>query len=379
MKKVLVFLIYSFLIVAHGASAQEVDQEKLLEFYQTQKFAEAANYLKSVYPQELNDIKALSQIAYCNMMAGNLAVAEKNYLKINELSAKQLPVLFNLANINARRGNTKNAVVYLQEIVSIDSNNFNVFKQLANYTDSVSQKIVYLQKANKINSGEADVAYDLALNYRKLKNHKDAYTVLKIAIAADTGNFILQQALLPVANQLSKYTEVVTIGERLLRNSADANVLLDVAKAHFFLKNYQKAIQLYKMLEKTSMQNEASLYYTSLCYREMGNYTMAAIYAQRTINESISPNITAYYSLLAGIYEGKKQFTLAASAYQKGLSYHSSKNIYYRLGLLYDLNLKKPQSALKYYNLYLKSKDLDDSDKPQIDYVKTRLLPIKNN
>lgn len=365
----LLFILYSGICLAQNP----LDKEKLLELYQTQRYAEAASYLNTVYTSETNDIKALMQIAYCNMMAGKLVDAEKNYQKINELQPSQIPVLFNLANINSKRGNKRSSSNYLQQIIALDSNNFNAFKRLADYTDSIALKIQYLQKANKLNTTEAEVAYDLAFVYRTQKNYQAAYDVLKIAIAADTNNMILQQALLPIANQLNKYNEVVISGEKLLKDGANANVVKDLAKAYFFLKHYKKAISFFQMLEKMAMQNESSLYYTSLCYRELKNYEMAVKYAKRTITEGISPNTTAYYSLLAGIYEENNLLTQAVIAYKKGLTYGSNKNIYYRLGLLYDLKLKQPKAALAYYNLFLKSKELTQEDKPQIDYVKGKL------
>jgi len=180
-----------------------------------------------------------------------------------------------------------------------------------------------------------------------------------------------------MANQLKKYNEVVNTGEKLLKSGADGNVVLDVGKAYFFLKNYRKAITMLQMLEKMSLQNETVFYYLSLCHRELKNYETAAKYAKLTIEESISPNISAYYSLLGSVYEEKQQLTTAANAYKKGLSYNTNKNIYYRLGLLYDLKLKQPKAALNYYHLYLKSKDLDKEDQPQVDYVKMKIAELK--
>lgn len=373
MKNLLSFLALVLFFSNCLAQQKALDKEKLLEFYQSQRYADAANYLASIYPNGDADEATLKQIAYCNMMAGKLADAEKNYLKINEIAPNQIPILFSLTQINAKRGNTLAAKKYLNQIIILDTQNFSAYKQLANYTDSVTQKIAFLEKANKLNKTDADVSYDLAFAYRTLKRYLDAYDVLKFAIAADTANLVLQQALLPVANQLNRYNEVVIVGEKLLQNNADADVLKDVAKAHFFLKNYEKAIKLYKMLEQADMQNEGTLYYTTLCYRELKQYTTAAKYAQRTIDESISPNIAAYYNTLAGIYEEKQQYTFAANTYKKGLTYTTSKNTYYRLGLLYDLKLKDFKSATTYYKRYLQQKDLTADDDAVVNYVKAKL------
>lgn len=376
MKHIFFFLLFTAL--SEFCVAQyNLDKEKLLELYQTQRYGEAASYLSTVYPAETSDIKALIQIAYCSMMAGNLVDAENTYQKVNELQPHQIPVLFSLANINSKRGNKRNAADYLQQIITLDSANFNAYKRLAAYTDSVALKMQYLQKANKLNTAEADVAFDLAFIHRTQKNYISAYQILKIAISADTSNMILQQALLPVSNQLKKYKEVISIGEKLLSSGADGNVVMDVGKAYFFLKNYKKALGLFQMLEQMSMQNESVFYYMSLCYREMKNYEMAAKYAKLTIEESISPNVSAYYNLLGSIYDDKQQLQLAANAYKKGLSYSANKNIYYRLGLMYDLKLKQPKLAMNYYRQFLKSKDIESDDQPQVDYVTLRVKALK--
>ncbi|MES2448572.1 MAG: hypothetical protein V4546_15395 [Bacteroidota bacterium] len=370
---ILIFLLLVSCIVK--AQNINIDREKLLDLYQTQRYAEAAQYLQSIYPPDTDDLKALSQIAYCYMMAGKLPDAEKNYLKINALQPNTLSVLFSLANINSRRGNIAAAQFYLLDIIKLDSTNFNAFKQLANYTDSIKLKVKYLEKANRLNTTDADVAFDLALQYKYLKVFEPAYKVLQVAILADTNNLILQQAQLPIANELKKYKEVINVGEKLLRNGGDANVVRDVGKAYFSLKNYQKCIDLYKRLENMSMQNESILYYMSISYRELKNYEMATSYAKKTIEEGISPNVPLYYSLLGGIYEERNQNTNATAAYKKGLTFGDYNSIYYRLALLYDFKFNQPKTALSYYNQYLKSKPTA-SEKSQIDYTKTRIAEI---
>ncbi|MDR3024998.1 tetratricopeptide repeat protein [Chryseobacterium sp.] len=359
------------------AQSAKIDTEKLLEYYETQRYADAAKYLQSIYPGDTEDIKALSQIAYCNMMAGKLPEAEKNYLKINTIQPNSLPTLFSLANINSRRGNAANAKTYLQQIIQLDSLNFNAYKQLATYADTPETKLSCLKKANSINATDPDVAYDLSLTYSGLKQYQPAYDVLKTAIASDPENFTLQQALLPVANQLAKYPEVIEIGEKLLKNHADVNVMNDMGQAYFYVKDYQKCAGIYKMLEDMGVQNEGTLYFMALSYRELKDYNNAAIYAQKTIDEAISDHTTLYYAALAGIYEAKNQYNDAVTAYKRGLTFGTSNIIYYRLGLLYDLNLKQPKNAATYYQMYLKNHPDQEKEKDQIAYAKGRITVLK--
>ncbi|RNL51084.1 tetratricopeptide repeat protein [Pedobacter jejuensis] len=372
----LLFMLISSVLFAQENSS--LDKEKLFDYYQNQKYAEAAIYLKSIYGEDISDVIKLSQLGYCYLMSGNTAEAEKYYAKANTIKPNNLPTLFSLASINWRRGNADKAKLYYGEIVKIDSNNFTVYKLLADIlTTKDSLRSVYLIKANKLNPTEADVAYDLADVYIGLQKHAIAYKVLNITIDADSGNIILKKAILPVANFLKKYDEVILSGEKILQVDQDALVIKDVAKAYYFTKNYDKAIAKFKLLETLAMQNEATLYYTSLSYRALKNYPAAIAYTKRTIEEGISTNTSNYYALLGLVYEESDKLALANSAYKKGLEFKAEPNIYYRLALLYDLKYKQIKQASKYYSLYLKSKPNPIKDKDEIKYVKSRMEELK--
>ncbi|MGG5211086.1 tetratricopeptide repeat protein [Chryseobacterium sp. MIQD13] len=356
--------------------AQGVDKEKLLEYYESQRYAEAAQYLQSIYPEDTKDIKALTQMAYCNMMSGRFPEAEKNYLKVNAIEPHNIPVLFSLAHINSRRGNTAKAKAYLSEIIQLDSLNFSAYKQLAGFSDTPGARLQYLKKANILNSTDPDIAYDLSMAYRETKQYEKAYDVLETAIGADEDNFTLQQAQLPVANQLGKYKEVVETGEKLLKKNTDVNVINEMGQAYFYLKEYQKCITLFKTLEDLGVQNEGTLYFMALSYRELKEYDYAAIYAKKTIDEGISDHTALYYTALGGIYEAKNRFTDAQEAYKRGLTFDNSNTINYRLGLLYDFNLKQTKNAVTYYHLYLKNKPDPEKEKEQISYAKARIISL---
>jgi tetratricopeptide (TPR) repeat protein len=379
MKKLLTLLaLLGLSLTGYTQNSTVVDKEKLFDFYQTQRYADAAQYLKSIYGEEVNDFKTISQIGYCFLMAGNIVEAEKFYSKAYALQPQNLPILFSLGSINNKRGNTEKAKKYYGEIVQIDSNNFSVYKMLANLyplpTDSM--KLVYLLKANRINPLEGDIAADLAEVHSTYQQYEKAYDVLHIAIEEDSDNLLLQRAKLPIANQLKKYAEVISSGEKLLKDGADAGVIKDVAKAYYYTRKYQKAIDLFKLLELAAMQNEATLYYTSLSYRALKNYPQAAAYTKKTIDEAISPNTSSYYSLLGLVYEENNQLSLANAAYKKGLQFKVVPTLYYRMAVFYDTRLKQGKNALKYYKLYLKSKPNQADDKEEIKFSKDRIAQL---
>ncbi|NTD99977.1 hypothetical protein G6M26_42815 [Agrobacterium tumefaciens] len=375
-------IFYSLLLMVFSqqcyAQSALVDKEKLFELYQNQKYADAALYLKSIFTDSTTDQKVLTQIGYCFLMAGNNVEAEKHYSKAYQLQPQSLSILFSLGNISTWRGNQQMAKKYYGEIVKIDSNNFSVYKLLANLYPSVkdSMRFVYLLKANQLNPNEADIAIDLAEVHGVRQEYEKAYHVLDVAIKADSQNLILQRAKLPVANQLKKYQEVIISGEILLKDGDDAAVIRDVAKAYYYTKKYDQAIKHFSRLEKLLMQNENTLYFTSLSYRYLKNYKMAAFYAKKTIEEAISPNTASYYALLGLTYEENSQFKLANAAYKKGLQFKAIPTLYYRLATLYDTKLKQQKPALNYYRLYLGSKPNEENDEAEIKFTKERIAQL---
>ncbi|QNK62992.1 tetratricopeptide repeat protein [Pedobacter sp. PAMC26386] len=380
MTRLLSFLLLC--IVAFTAYAQSepvLDKEKLFEFYQNQRFSEAATYLQSVYKENSEDPKEISQVAYTNMMAGNLPVAEKNYLKLYQLQPASLPILFNLASLQRRRGNDSQAKFYYKEIIKIDSLNFNVYRQLASLINNPmsSEKQFYLKKANILHPADADVAFELASSFNLSKKNDSAYTVLQTALAADTANMMLLKAKLPVSIALKKLEEAVLTGERLMAyGDSSTYVMNNMGKTYFILKQYAQSLKFFKIIEKMQQQNESTLYYTALCYRELKDYPLAADYMNKSIKESISPYMANYYKILGEVYEKTEQFKMANQSYHKSLDYENKGDVYYNLALLNDGKLKNKKAAAQYYQKFLSSKPDAEKYKEVLDYVKQRISTL---
>ena len=106
MKKLFSVLFSMLLSLALFAQNQpSFDKEKLFDLYQSQKYGEAAVYLKSVYGDDVNDFKIITQIGYCYLMNGDNAEAEKFYTRAYQQQPQNLPVLFSIARLNSKRGN----------------------------------------------------------------------------------------------------------------------------------------------------------------------------------------------------------------------------------------------------------------------------------
>ena len=139
-----------------------------------------------VYTDDTQDLKALAQIAYCNMMAGKLPEAEKSYLNINALQPDNIPTLFSLVSINSRRGHATKAKSYLQQIIRLDSMNFSAYKQLAAYEDTAENKLTFLKKANTLKVTDPDGRKPIASNE---ENRPLLSSALEYNLGAEPGPF----------------------------------------------------------------------------------------------------------------------------------------------------------------------------------------------
>ena len=377
MKNILLVLIFiSCVTPGYAQQTAKADNALLLEYYQNQRFAEAADYLKNTSPEPVSDIKTLSSLAYASQMAGRLPEAEGYYQRVYNTDTTNTSVLFNLGSVNARRGNNAKALFYYHKILLRDSSNFNVYKQMGSLSQSsgnIPDAINYFRKANKINPVEPDVAYDLSAFYMNLKLYPIADSVVAIALQADTANLLLLFAKAQTDYRLEKFAETVGVCTKLIQAGNQAGTIISMLGSSYYqLKNYKDCIATFKLLEQSLTANETSYYYTAMSYKALGDNNQAAVYFEKAIKDAISPNVNSYYSEMADSYDQLHQLKKAANAYQKSLLYGEMSLTYYSLANLYDTELKNKGLALKYYKKYIGSKP-DGKQTTYIAYSKRRI------
>jgi tetratricopeptide (TPR) repeat protein len=378
MKRILYIITLSLLTLP--AFSQQVNDALLLDYYQNQRFAEAASYLKTVYAEPINDQKVLSRLAYTSQMAGKLPDAERYYQRILNNDSTNTAILYNLAALNQRRGNNNKAEVYYKKILLKDSTNFQVYKQLAtishNKADIIS-KLVYLQKANKIDSVDFDVASDLSDLYVTLKQLPQAEKVLTIAIAADPENIVLLQSLLKLTYAQKKWIQVIKTGEQLLA-LGDYTQRQKLGIAYYNAKNYICGLESLMAIPEEN-QNETSAYFTAACYKQLKDQKKAISFFKKAIKLSLSPSTATFYNEMADSHQQLEQLKTAEELFKKGLLYDQQPLAYYSLAILYDTKLKSPKNALSYYKKYLASKPDEVENKDQLEYSKGRVSALSGH
>jgi tetratricopeptide (TPR) repeat protein len=358
---------------------KSADQEQLLEYYQSQRYDDASKLLQGAFGENPQDLKATAMLAYASNMAGNLKLAERQYLKLNQADPKNIAVLFSIAGIYAKRGNDEKAKGFYQEVLNVDSNNFRALKLIASTTNDPDERLKYLKRASKLNPADGDIAYDLAVELNRLRQQAEAYQILDEAFKSDTSNYMLLKAKLPLCISLKKLTEAQQTGDKLLRNGDSSSYVVNsMGRLAMEKKDYKKAIALFKVLEGRSEVSESSLYYTAICYEKLRDLNNAREYIKATIDAAISPNVSSYYNFLAYAHESAGAYKSAQTAYLRALQFSKNNEVYYSLGLLNDLKLKNKTAALRYYKQYMQGKPDEKLASDNISYVKGRIKVLTN-
>lgn len=350
-----IFLVCILFTGTLGVKGQNADT--LLHYYQTQRYADALQYLQGFVQDDQSDPKLLGQLGYLNLMAGKLPEAEKIYLKLYAADTSSLPVLFNLASLQLKRGQQAKAAHYYKAIVAIDSNNLAAYKQLASGSKGVNAKEYqfYLSKANSLNPVDPDVAFDLCELYFNLGDYKRANAVLTPALQADTANLQLLKLKMPISIANKKYSEAIKTGEKLLSNGDSSTfVMNNLAKSHFLTLDYKNALKYFLQVKDKAMENEGLFYNIALSYRGLKDYKSAGIYLDKTLKEAISDKTATYYGLLGDSYEQIDKYQQALAAYKRGLLFENNGSLYYNIALVYEKGLQDKKNAIANYNLYLK-------------------------
>jgi tetratricopeptide (TPR) repeat protein len=375
---ILICFLMLFLKPAFAQQASISNDALLLEYYQNQRFAEAAELLKKTYPEPVTDIKVLGKLAYTSQMAGKLPDADGYYQRMYAIDSTSNAVLYSLGSINLRRGNNLKAEAYYKILAQKDTTNFYVFKQLAKICQDKNDfegMVVYLQKANKLNPADADVAADLSDMYVNLKQNELAEKVLDGAISQDPENILLLQSLLKLSYAEKKHEVVKNTCLNLIAAGAENGlVLTKLESAYYNLKQYECSLDAFKRIPEIS-QSETSYYIAALAYKELKDQPMAIENLEKAIEAGISPNISDYYTEMADSYDVRKKYKSAIKAYEKALQFDEKPIIYYLMATMYDGSVKNKKMAVKYYKKFMISKPTGKQQK-YVSYAMARVTEL---
>ncbi|MGK6351326.1 tetratricopeptide repeat protein [Parapedobacter sp. DT-150] len=367
-------------IVVGYAQNRQPDNNRLLEFYQSQQYREAAEYLKQYYPDTIADPTVLSRLGYCYRMAGDYGQATRYYLQLYALDSTNTSTLSNLAAIHIRRGQYLPAAGYYQRIIAVDSAHvaaYDALSGLMRRRGELDSAYHYLRRANQIQPVNSDIAYDFAQLCMDLERHPEADTVLQRALQADPEHGLLLLGKIKVAEKLENYLEVVNVGERLVEQGDESQQVLSIlAKGYFHIDDFIGCQQTYeRLLAIYEQMGEIDYYYLAMAYKTLKRYKDGLECMDKVLALAISPNAAFYYGRKADLHDLANQPSAAASSYLRSFQFEVIPLHYYSLAVLYDRKLSDTRNALRYYRLYLKQQ-LPQEERVYVDYAHKRIDEI---
>ena len=366
--------------ITFAQQATKVDDGLLMEYYQGQRYLEAADYLKKSFPEPVTDFKVLSRLAYASQMANKLPEAESYYQRAYNLDTTNQNILFNMAGINVRRGNMAEAEQYYKMIIAKDTTNVAVYSHLgaiAQGNHDTVNAVLYYDKANRLNPFDTDVASELGNYYTSLKRFDDALRVLNKAAESDPDNVVILLSMMKLTYTEKKWQETVDECNKLLNLGISNGELLNkLGISYYNLKNYACGAETFAGIRGIE-QTEYTYYYTALCFKGLNDQKQCIYFLKQSILQGLSPNIATYYGEIADADQKLDWHKKAALAYQKALQFSESPILYYLLANLYDNKLKDKKNALMYYKKYLASRP-SEKQTTYITFVKSRIGQLQN-
>lgn len=272
-KLLLIFFAGMLYLPGRAQTTDSLDPEKLLQYYETQQYTAAVQYLQSLNKDSSN-LKNIKQLAYANLMAGKLSDAKEAYL----------------------------------QVLKIDSNDFNAYKQLAKLDSDPlsSSKKAYLLKANQLDAADAEVAAQLSEIYFKSSLFSKADEILKPALNADSVNLMLLNVKMPLDMILKRYPEAIKTGKTLMQYSKTPTeqLLFQMAICYREVKDYKMAITYFQTAIKEGISPKIASYYGLLgeSYESMKQNKEAIDHYKRGL--LFENNGSLYYNI-ALLYEDK--------------------------------------------------------------------------
>lgn len=154
-------ILLSISIAAKSQHREQIDEGKLIDYYQNQQFSEAAGYLNQFYDASNPNWQLMERLGYSYRMAGDDRQAEYFYLKLHQLDSLHIPTLLSLSQINTKRLQYEQAQSFLHQIIYIDSTNLSALLSLARVSGNLKQENLqykYLKLANSLRPTNSDIA-----------------------------------------------------------------------------------------------------------------------------------------------------------------------------------------------------------------------------
>ncbi|HMH33120.1 MAG TPA: tetratricopeptide repeat protein [Puia sp.] len=377
MKTIAVLVLLNALFCkSNWAQSHIVDKGKLTDFFQSQQFEEAINYLQPVMVQDSNNLQLLGFLGYAYYMNDDIPIAAHCYQKMLTIDSNNQSALRYLTSINIKNNPTI-ALEYARRLVNRQPSKAAYKRTLGDLLRRMHEKdsaLLFYNSAYELAPNDQRNAGALADALIDDKSFSRADSILAAGLARDSLNLSLLKLRIRSAYETKDYPSALSPGEKLIaQHDISLGAMTQLVLSYYNLKKYRDCIRVCEYLLTNEVEVESIYYYEAKAWAKLDQFVKSNELLHTCLVKSISKTAELYYYNLGENYESLKQYKKAVAQYDTAYYLFRNPIMYYNCGRICESNLKNMKLAKKYYTLFLKIADPKSSEeKKAYAYVKSK-------
>lgn len=309
---------------------------------------------------------------YCYLMAsahfgrGDLLLSEEYWKKLLDDSSYQYHARNSLALISESLLDFESAFGYLTSLVLLKPGNPGLLRRAAHLAEKLgfdSMAVSLYKDALHILPKDIQSIYALGRLYKKMKHYDISLEFVHKALQLKPESAIFKLMEIENLYALGDYDQVIQLIEINEKYFTWNNYLRRIYYISLAQKKrYKEALAVIKDIEEPDENPENTYYYKYKCHQGLGEFTLARMWIEKTIEIGRNPQEAKYYGLLGNVFVDLEMYPQAAKSYQDAYSKSKDSSLLYWIARTLDA-ASDYERALNYYRWFVSS--TQETDNPE--------------
>jgi tetratricopeptide (TPR) repeat protein len=343
------------ILLAQG-QVKPIDKDKIKDFFEDQEFDDAISYLLPIARNDSNDLEILSELAYAYYMNEDWNTALAYYQRIYAIDSTHFLANHYLALIQMNT-DPEQAQVYTRHLIQQFPRKAVYYRNMGDLWRKRKQSdsaLAYYRLAYGLGPGDLKSAFGLADILVDQNRFAEADKIIEAGLTRDSLHISFLKLRIRSAYESKDYPAAILPGERLIRISEGSlSPLTQLALSYYNLKQYTDCIRVCQYMKDAGMNTESINYYEARSWAQLKEFSKSNELLKICLGLAISRTAELYYYDLGENAESMKQFKSAIRQYDTAYYLFRNPLMNYNIGRIYEIPLKNPKLAQKYYGKYL--------------------------
>ncbi|MCW3114368.1 MAG: hypothetical protein JWR18_2764 [Segetibacter sp.] len=338
-------------------SEEQVDKNKISEYFQNEQYAEAIQYLESNNVIRSTDINSINALGYAYYMSENYLLAQENYLRALALDSLNFTANRYSALISRENKDYGKQLFYYLRLLQIQPSNGILYKltgdtyKLLKNDDTA---LLFYAKAYHFQPANTKITVAYIENLLDKDSYTTADSVTKAFLEKDTLNAAVMRLAIRSFTTQRKMADAARFTKNwLLTGEIEPKTTVSLAQSNYAIKQYEACYKVCNNLLEQGIETEALFYYASQAKYKLNEFIKSSELLKQCLNLAISKNTNLYYFSLADNFESLKQYKRAIASYDTAYYLFHDPLALYNIGRLYEQGLQNNNTARQYYKKYM--------------------------